>query len=197
MSQIQITDKFSDDTAIAAAYRASDSALGFLTVWSTIAKRVLQSGKIGLRGFKIKELSTTVEIGAANETKSFVAMLENSMVKYPETEVVPSTLGDSQYEEWYKAYPYRIVNGRKVKVRGKSKIRFTNSIRNLETFQQLMAATAVYSKMCNKLPKDPERFLKDDFWKEYLPDAVSAMENSATSRSTSALDSDAVNKLLA
>jgi hypothetical protein len=203
--QLLITDKFYSDQVISQAYRESLSAtklpLGFLTVWCSIAKRLLQSGKPTAKGEKLKELSLIIDARVDDpESPAFKAMEKFGMVKLSETELPPSTVGVDKYEEWYQSYPYRLVNGRKVKVRGKSKVRFFNTIRTDAVFTELMAATSEYTKLCNKLPKDPERFLLNEFWKEYAPEKLVAGYTKAAEEvrdvKTGALDAAGVEKLL-
>ncbi len=165
--KVEITDKFHDNDSIALAYKKADSPNGFMLIWCTIAKRMLQTGTHMTRAPKINAVSKIIEVGNLVESASFKAMEEVGMVVVTESDA-PVTLGEDKYEEWIAAYPYRDVNGKKVKVRGKSKLRFHNQIRSEETFSQLMNATYNYAGMCNSFPKDPERFLLKDFWKEYI-----------------------------
>jgi len=68
-----------------------------------------------------------------------------------------------EFETWWSSYPKR--KGRKVG-KGKAALLF-NKIHS-DKFEELKQATANYSKECNGLPKDAERFLRNDFWKDYL-----------------------------
>jgi hypothetical protein len=199
--QLQITDKFFNDEAISQAYREASGPqklpLGFLTVWCSVAKRVLQTGQVTPSAKKLKDVSTIIEARPDDtESPAFKALEKHGMILISDTNVVASSLGDAQYEEWFKSYPYRDVNGRKVKVRGKSKVRFFNTIRTEEAFTQLMAATVEYAKLCNGKPKDPERFILNDFWKEYF--SAGSDDNSAVSTSLAAtgLSSEELDKLL-
>lgn len=181
---VQLTSNFYSDDAIRVAYKETNSPTGFLTVWSSLAKRVLQSGTPMLKKPELNKVSLLVETDA-NDSPAFKAMMKQGMIKFADEAELPSTVSEAQYEEWYKSYPYRDRGGKKVKIRGKSKVRFFNEIRNDEDFQKLMVATAEYSRLCNKLPKDPERFLKDGFWKEYLPSALPDSKPSVASSQNS------------
>ncbi len=161
--QITVTDLFYNNEAIAKAYKQAQAPLGFLTIWSSIAKLMLQSGSPTLKTNKINGVSKQVE-GEFKGSPSFTAMQDAGMIN-SET----NDLSATHFEEWWKAYPYRIVSGKKVKAGRKDAIkRFNSQIKTVDTFAKLMEATSNYSSVCNKLPKDPVRFLKDDFWREFI-----------------------------
>jgi hypothetical protein len=67
------------------------------------------------------------------------------------------------FERWWSTYPQR--NGRKV---GKKEASCQFKKINKEQWNELKTATVNYSKECNGFPKDAERFLKNDFWKDYI-----------------------------
>lgn len=172
--KIEITDKFHNDSVINKAYSKASSREVFMFVWCAIAKRMLQSGTHMIQAKKINSVHKIVEIpntlsdDSETDANTIAIMKELDMIRISDTEVSLYSLGDDKYEEWIAAYPYRDVNGKRVKVRGKSKLRFHNQIRNEQTFNELMNATLNYAQLCNKFPKDPERFLLNDFWKEYI-----------------------------
>jgi hypothetical protein len=189
---VQLTPDFTNDDKLKEAQalliRRNIPISYLLTAWSKCAKMSLRSGKYYARVPKIKELSTLVEIDERiYNSPGFEAMKAVGMIKLAESDTAPSVLGDEHYEQWYNAYPARNVNEKNIKVRGKSKIRFHNQIRTPEDFGQLMNATRNYISLSGKLVKDPERFLANDFWKEYIPkepvgrgldsDALSRMMN--------------------
>lgn len=67
------------------------------------------------------------------------------------------------FEKWWLTYPKR--NGRRA---GKAKsYRLFKKIKK-DDWGDLKKSTENYSKESGKYPKDPERFLKDDFWKEFI-----------------------------
>jgi len=67
------------------------------------------------------------------------------------------------FEKWFESYPKR--NGRKV---GKNlAFPFFKKISQTDWID-LKIATQNYALECNGLPKDPERFLKKDFWKDFI-----------------------------
>jgi hypothetical protein len=197
MATIILTSNFYNDESIKTAYRetlkTTNNPLSFMTIWCGLAKRVLQSGQPMLRKPELNKVSLVVETNE-QDAPAFKAMEAASMLKQT-TELAPSALGEGNYEEWFKSYPYRERKGKKIKVRGASKRRFFNVIRTREDFDLLMKATAQYSSLCNKLPKDPERFLKDDFWREYAPELITGARTSGTS-GTLSLDKDKITELL-
>lgn len=194
---IQLTSNFYSDDSIRVAYKETNSPTGFLTVWSSLAKRVLQSGTPMLKKPELNKVSLLVETDVF-DSPAFKAMVKQDMIKITNEAELPSTVSEAQYEEWYKSYPYRDRGGKKVRIRGKSKVRFFNEIRTEQDFQELMSATTEYSRLCNKLPKDCERFLKDGFWKEYLPSALPAGNSKAPIEqdSSQALNSSDLDSML-
>ncbi len=78
------------------------------------------------------------------------------------------------FEKWFLSYPKR--NGRKV---GKNLAFPLFEKIPKEEWKDLKAATENYSVECNGLPKDSERFLKNDFWKNYIEkaDLVKTQDN--------------------
>ena len=67
------------------------------------------------------------------------------------------------FERWWKIYPKR--NGRRV---GKKNAALQFEKIPESEWQELKQATENYAKECNGLPKDAERFLKKDFWKDFI-----------------------------
>lgn len=73
----------------------------------------------------------------------------------------------ANFEEWWKIYPARkgIKAGKEAALEEFEKI-----IRSDEDFEQLMRATKRYGDV--ELPKDGERFLKKNYWRDWIgPDA--------------------------
>jgi hypothetical protein len=71
------------------------------------------------------------------------------------------------FERWWSTYPKR--NGRRV-----GKENAFREFKKIDTslWSELKKATVNYSSECNGLPKDAERFLKKDFWKDYINTAI-------------------------
>jgi len=67
------------------------------------------------------------------------------------------------FENWWLSYPKR--KGRKI---GKEKTSVLFRKIPKEELENLKTATANYSRECNGYPKDPERFLRNDFWRDYV-----------------------------
>ena len=67
------------------------------------------------------------------------------------------------FERWWNLYPKR--RGRKV-----GKKAAANLFEKIpkKSWDDLKTATENYSKECDGLPKDPERFLRNNFWKDFL-----------------------------
>lgn len=172
--QVELTDKFYSDDAIKIAYRATQqqtkNPLAFISIWCGLAKRALQSGQPKIKKPELNKVSLIVESNE-QDAPAWKEMEKVGMLKRTD-ELPASVLGESDYETWFQSYPKRDVSGRQVKVRGRSKVRFFNEIRTREDFELLMKATTQYAAMCNKKPKDPERFLKDEFWREYAPELI-------------------------
>ena len=77
----------------------------------------------------------------------------------------PNIRGEKKeaFERWFKIYPER--RGRKV---GKKEAEAAFLKIKKQDWQDLKTATANYSNECNGLPKDADRFLRNDFWKDFL-----------------------------
>ena len=88
------------------------------------------------------------------------------------------------FEKWWRSYPKR--NGRKVGKRKAAPI--FNEIPKKD-WDLLKEATLNYSHECNGLPKDAERFLRGNFWKDYLgkPKNHSPIKDSLTTDKKSLL----------
>jgi hypothetical protein len=69
------------------------------------------------------------------------------------------------FAEWWALYPRR--NGRKV---GKQAAAALFAKVPVEDRELLMAATVAYAAGCGDYPKDPQRFLAREFWRDWLPD---------------------------
>jgi len=67
------------------------------------------------------------------------------------------------FERWWKTYPQR--NGRKV---GKKAAFEQFKKISKEDWVELKTATENYARECNGLPKDAERFLKSEFWNDFV-----------------------------
>jgi len=91
-------------------------------------------------------------INDSSSTQSKVKERKRKVFIYPES-----------FDRWFETYPKR--NGRRV---GK-KAAF-NQFEKIDKsdWKNLKIATGNYSKECGDLPKDPERFLKNDFWCDYI-----------------------------
>jgi hypothetical protein len=182
MISIQITPEFVNDEKLkSVTARLAMQAVPYsnlLTMWSHVAKKVLQSGQFYLRAPKMKELSAVVEIDEKVFVNPVFAIFEElDMIKRTEIEAPVSVLGEADFENFWATYPAR--NGKKI---GKvvAKRRFFNVVRTREQFDQIMDATVNYGKACGGYPKDAERFLKNDFWKEYMSDKPAANVTTAS-----------------
>jgi len=67
------------------------------------------------------------------------------------------------FSRWWKSYPMR--NGRRA---GKARAAKLFEKIPQSDWNDLKTATANYTLECNGLPKDPERFLRDDFWRDFI-----------------------------
>lgn len=184
---VQITSKFYDDSSIAQAYKKSNAGMTFLVVWSGIAKKMLQAGVPKLKKPELDKVPMVVEIDTA-DNPAFKAMQEDGMVSIVEApKDLVSEVPAEKFEEFWKAYPPRVTNGKKIKV-GKSKAQkiFTNTIRTLETFSQLMKALDVYvSQLGTQSVRDAERFLRkdgEDAWRYFLAAEDTASAPAALSK---------------
>jgi hypothetical protein len=75
------------------------------------------------------------------------------------------------FDQWWKLYPARTVDGKVVKAgKQNATILFTKVIQSEEDFQSLLKATERYSSVIGKWAKDPERFLKDEYWRDFIPE---------------------------
>jgi hypothetical protein len=91
---------------------------------------------------------------------------------------VPITYSEG-FEAFWKSYPRRQGNPPQGKANA---FTYWQKIPS-EDLPQVMLALSHYSKTCNGYPKDPERFLKKDFWKDHLaPPAFTATTNGTRSR---------------
>jgi hypothetical protein len=75
-----------------------------------------------------------------------------------------NTCGSSDaFERWWKSYPKR--KGRRI---GKKNAANLFKKISKKSWPDLKTATENYSVECNGLPKDPERFLRNNFWKNFI-----------------------------
>jgi hypothetical protein len=187
---LEVTPNFVEDKSIREAmlYLSSNGHVteDLVLAWCKVARMVLKTGKFQLRKKAIKEVSTVVQVDERTSSVGIDAMLKTDMLRHVEG-ATNGVLEDEKFEQFWEAYPKRFVAGKWIKV-GKSnaKKRFAVLIRDEETFQLLMLATKNYSTLCNKLPKDAERFLKENYWKEYIP------EQSSDKRTVTSSDLDSL-----
>jgi hypothetical protein len=160
MTTIEITDKFYNNHDLLNCSKKFNNLEEFVRVWSVIAKIAFQQGE---------PMANTIRIKRKIEVPDYVnikPLVEKGLVQ---TANSVSKLSAEFFENWWKSYPFRISNGKKIKIgKPKAKKLFDNLITNEEEYKLLLQATQNYSNVCNKLPKDPERFIRGDFWKEYL-----------------------------
>lgn len=72
-----------------------------------------------------------------------------------------------QFEQWWEIYPAR----KGVKAGKEAALdEFKKAIRSEEDFQQLLKATERYKTV--EFPKDGERFLKKNYWRDWIPPTV-------------------------
>jgi hypothetical protein len=83
---------------------------------------------------------------------------------------IPNLINISQnFEKFWQAYPSR--NGKKV-TKKESLQFFKDHFKTEEEINLLLKATANYANSCNEgFAKDPIRFLKKDFWKDWVESA--------------------------
>ena len=70
------------------------------------------------------------------------------------------------FEAWWSIYPAR--NGVKAGKQNAA-IVFTKVIHSEEDFQQLLKATERYKTVIGEWAKDGERFLKNEYWRDFIP----------------------------
>lgn len=118
----------------------------------------------------IKQNKVTLEKRFAT-TAGFTAMEQAGMIRVTADDSAPSVLTDDDFENFWKAYPARDVQGRKVKgVKSNAKRMFHKYIRTREQFLDLLLATMEYATVSNGFPKDAERFLRNNLWRDYMPE---------------------------
>jgi hypothetical protein len=72
-----------------------------------------------------------------------------------------------QFEQWWALYPSR----KGVKAGKEAALdEFKRTIQSEEDFQQLLKATERYKTV--ELPKDGERFLKKNYWRDWIPPTI-------------------------
>lgn len=202
MIKIELTELFSDDITLkeaAKALRETGVALeNLILAWCKLGRSAWKTGMYMPKKKLLRDASLVVELDdKIFQEPGYKVMEEKGMIRIADTgETVKSVLSDEKFEEFWKAYPFRDVNGRKVKVgKAQAKRRFNNIIVNEKTFAELMLATQNYSRLCNKFPKDCERFLKDGFWREYASDAE-LTENAKTAKRANIVTSADLDKLM-
>jgi hypothetical protein len=79
------------------------------------------------------------------------------------------------FEKWWGNYPAR--NGRKV-AKAKAAQMFNKISKS--AWNDLKMATDNYSRECNGLPKDADRFLRNGFWKDFLKEKPTVQEKVKT-----------------
>lgn len=146
-----------------------------------IQKRYLRGCLRRKQVFLIKEYMLTEVIDDKNNSQEVVIVNINphshvvnvdkstqSKVNRKESKKkLKNTRGFSEeFEIWWKTYPAR--NGRKV---GKQKAAPVFDKIKKADLPGLKRATQNYSQECNGYPKDAERFLRNEFWKDYLTSA--------------------------
>ena len=181
--QISLTDKFYDDKSIIVVAKKPK----FVFTWSSIAKQALQQGEGMANIIKIRR---KIEIqDSFSDDAAFRTMVEQGMVQTTDS---VGKLPSEKFEEWWKLYPARISNGKKVKIgKAKTKKLFDNLITSELDYQQLIQSTKKYSSICGKFSRDPERFLRADFWKEYL-----SVESNTTKQFDNSVDNSYLDEML-
>jgi hypothetical protein len=189
--KIELTPAFVSDDSIQQATQAlikiGVPISNFVVVWSKLARMALKTGVWGVRKKTINDVSVILEVDdRIYKNSPGIKVLEDlNMIRQATNSSLPDEKTDDKFEEFWAAYPKREVGGGKYVKVGKavSRRRFETLIRkNPEAFSLLLAATNNYKSLCGKKPKDPERFLADGRWKEYVPgsEAVSSMSNQGT-----------------
>ena len=180
--KVKITSEFYSDAGVAQAAvalkRAGIPLSDFSQMWSKIGRMVMKNGTIGGQPNKPKLVNayTTITLDEDVFNSPVCKIMEDvGMLARTETYRVDA-LSDEKFEEFWSAFPAR--NGHKV---GKltAKKSFKLNILGEPMFQQLMEATRNYARVAN-IPRDAERFLRDEYWKGYL----SSVPESANSNET-------------
>jgi len=89
-----------------------------------------------------------------------------SKVKETKTNKIKETIYTPAFEKWWITYPKR--NGRRA---GKHQAFINFKKIDKKEWKMLKVATDNYSVECEGLPKDAERFLKKDLWRDYIEKA--------------------------
>jgi hypothetical protein len=95
-----------------------------------------------------------------------VAATLNPINPNPKEKIYKKEKFSEAFSRWWETYPKR--NGRRIGKQATAK-QFEKIAES--DWKDLKTATANYTAECNGLPKDPERFLKNNFWKDYLKPA--------------------------
>jgi hypothetical protein len=179
--KFQVTNLFASNEAIQLATdtlkQMGVSISNLTATWNHIAKKVLQSGVYYTRVPKLKEVFLIIELDdRVIDAPGFKAMELNNMIQ--RIEAVPTMklpLGEDKFEQFWNIYPTR--NNKKI---GKptAKRLFMAHIKSEEVFQKLLQATDNYAKRCGGYPKDCERFIRNDFWREYLEQDLKTLTSS-------------------
>lgn len=74
---------------------------------------------------------------------------------------------EQRFDQWWKLYPAR--KGVKAGKQNAFAI-FLDVIHSEEDFQRLLKATERYVAIIGEWAKDPERFLKNEYWRDFIPE---------------------------
>lgn len=100
--------------------------------------------------------------GQRTDIKRDTSNKNNKEKKKKKTDSAAASYSEA-FERWWNSYPKR--NGRKIGKTAASRM-FEKISR--KDWSGLKIATEHYAEECNGKPKDAERFLRNDFWREYL-----------------------------
>lgn len=98
-----------------------------------------------------------------------------------------TALTDDQFEAFWKQMPGRSVAGNITRgSKANAKRMFHKFIRNDEQYRDLLRAAAAYGAVANGYPKDAERFLRDNFWLDFVPAETSTPTGTSVAGKTDA-----------
>jgi hypothetical protein len=170
---VELTPNFADNKTIAEAIRLCGNRQAVLYVWSSIARKVLSTGTHTKHTGKINDLNKRVGMPTSLydglNKAALEALRSSGALVARDYKAVESELDESHFNVFWQIYPSRKGT---VKV-GKANTRreFAARIRSQADHAALMAAVVKYKSMTNReYVKDPERFLKNDFWRDWIPD---------------------------
>jgi len=169
---IEVTPLFYNrETMSKAASFVSGSKETITFAWVRIELERGQSAEIKVKT-TIKQNKVVIEKRFA-ETAGFKAMERAGMINILPGDDMKPVLTDEQFEAFWNAMPHREVGGRKVRgSKSNAKRMFHKFIRNEEQFNNLLLACKEYTVLANQFPKDAERFLRNNFWAEYIPTSM-------------------------